>query len=102
MTLLELYDNPPAQQHSDASRDAAAAIKPHAATLRLKVRDAILSAADGLTDEEGIDATGIPASTYRPRRVELVLAGRVADSGRTRPTKSGRKATVWTPIGETK
>jgi hypothetical protein len=47
------------------------------------------------TDEEiqlGLEMSG---STERPRRVELVAAGRIVDSGRTRPTQSGRQAVVW-------
>lgn len=89
-------DMPPAQQHSATSRDAAEKICGEAANLRAKVLAYIQGCGiDGATDEEGIDATGLPASTYRPRRVELVQAGLVMDSGRERPTRSGRKATVW-------
>ena len=99
MTLAELFDNPPAQSHSPTSQEAAAAIKPETARLRLMVLNAISNATDGLTDEEGIDLTGLQPSTYRPRRIELCQAGRLRDSGRTRPTRSGRKATIW--IAET-
>jgi hypothetical protein len=42
-----------------------------------------------------MELTGIPPSTYRPRRVECVEFGLVRDSGLTRPTKSGRAAVVW-------
>jgi hypothetical protein len=34
-----------------------------------------------------------------PRRGELVDAGQVRDSGRQRPTSSGRMATVWVATG---
>lgn len=98
MTLFDIEPDPPAQRHSATSVAAADDIKPSANRLRAVVWAAIGGAADGLTDEEGIDLTGLPPSTYRPRRVEGVQAGRVADSGRTRPTRSGRKAVVWVGV----
>jgi hypothetical protein len=55
----------------------------------------------GLTDEQLQDRAEVSASSQRPRRGELVAAGLVADTGRTRPTRSGRAAVVWaiTPKG---
>jgi len=96
-TLADLFDaDPPAQAHSDTSRDAAEAVRPDANRLRSVVYAAIRGAGpDGLTDEEGIGRTGLSPSTYRPRRVELVAGGMVRESGRTRKTASGRKAAVW-------
>lgn len=49
----------------------------------------------GLTDEELQHGIGLEGSTQRPRRVELLRAGLIKDSGRTRATASGRQATVW-------
>lgn len=52
----------------------------------------------GATDEEIITAgtaAGFSANGLRPRRVELVRDGVVADSGRKRATQSGRQAIVW-------
>jgi hypothetical protein len=96
VTLLDLFDDPPAQPHSVTSQDAAEAIRPDAARLRGMVFAVISGAGtQGMTDEEGIDQTQISPSTYRPRRVELVQSGQVRDSGRTRKTASGRKAVVW-------
>lgn len=92
--MRTLFD-PPSQAHSGPSVEAAEAIKPDANRLRQVVYDAISRADNGLTDEEGIAETGLSPSTYRPRRVELVRAGKVVDSGRTRKTASGRSATVW-------
>lgn len=87
---------PPAQAHSPTSVAAALAIRSDAQRLRDAVFAAIREAgADGLTDEEGILQTGIAASTYRPRRGELVAYTRVRDSGKTRRTHSGRQAVVW-------
>jgi hypothetical protein len=93
-----LFDDcdPPAQQHSPTSQAAAEAIAPVAGRLRRRVYEHLLSVGvAGCTDEEGIAALGMSASTYRPRRIECVEAGLVRDSGRTRKTKSGRQAVVW-------
>jgi len=49
----------------------------------------------GATDEEIVIGTGIIQNTERPRRRELVLAGDVIDSGKTRKTFTGRQAVVW-------
>lgn len=46
------------------------------------------------TDEQMQIGMPMPASTQRPRRVELVRAGLVVQDG-TRQTMSGRYATVW-------
>jgi hypothetical protein len=87
----------PCQRHSDTSRAAAEEIEPRVTTLRRAVLDAIRGAGDhGATDEELQVCLGMNPSTQRPRRIECVRAGLVRDSGRTRLTKSGRKAVVWT------
>ena len=94
--MRTLFDDPPAQRHSETSVSAAKAIAPAAATLRLMVLEALRKAgADGLTDEEMLSATGLQPSTGRPRRIELMQAGHVRDSGRKRETRSGRNAVVW-------
>ena len=63
---------------------------------RVMVWTAFLSAGkSGLTDEEGITATGLGSSTYRPRRVALVADSLIEDSGQTRLSKSGRRMVVW-------
>jgi len=49
----------------------------------------------GATDEEIHIGLKMNPSTERPRRVDLVDAGQVYDSGRTRETKAGIKAKVW-------
>lgn len=95
MTQLELVPKPPpAQHHSVTSVQAAERIEPDAKTLRHRVL-MVLKVNGGLTDEEM--QLGIPMnpSTQRPRRIELVNMGLVVDSGLTRLTRSGRKATVW-------
>jgi hypothetical protein len=90
-----------AQEHSETSRLAAAAIEPHRANLQRRVYDAIVGNG-GLTAQEIEKATGLAGNTVRPRIVELVKAGSVIDSGTTRLTRSRRKAVVWisaTPAG---
>ena len=54
----------------------------------------------GATDEEMQDALGMNPSTQRPRRIELVDRGLVADSGQKRKTRSGRNAVVWIAAAE--
>lgn len=86
---------PAYQKHSATSKAAASAMRPNAATLREKVFALIrYSGAYGKTDleiQQGLDMEG---STERPRRIELMRAGRIRQDG-TRPTPSGRKAAVW-------
>ena len=62
---------------------------------RTLVWNALLAAGvHGLTDEGGCEVTGLDASTYRPRRVELVEDGLVRAVG-TRPSRHGRQMAVW-------
>lgn len=78
------------------SREAAAAIRPHAAGMEAAVLDAIRSAgAAGLCDHEIEAATGYIHQTASARRRGLVLKGLVRDSGQRRSTPSGRAARVW-------
>jgi hypothetical protein len=86
----------PFQPHSGPSRQAARAGKAHAASQRDRVLVYLKSrGAEGGTDEEGALALAMNPSTYRPRRVELVRAGSVADSGATRRGLSGSRMSVW-------
>lgn len=95
-SFVDPAGRPPAQRHSETSVAAAEAVAPLAKTYRAMVCEVIREAgAAGMTDEEIIDATGLPPSTARPRRIELVGLGMVRDSGTTRKTRSGRKAAVW-------
>ena len=84
------------QKHSPTSRKAWLQILPDAATLRGKVYSHIVKqGVSGATDEEICDALNIGGSTERPRRIELIEGGFVADSARQRHTRSGRLAAVW-------
>jgi hypothetical protein len=85
---------------SATSKAAAEAITVTAGTLRGKVYAAICTAGPtGHTDQEIQKLLGMDPSTERPRRIELTRAKLVADSGLTRETESGRRATVWVALG---
>ena len=88
-------DTVPAVHGSATSEAAARSITPRLNQLQQCVLALIRAAPDGLTDENGIDASGLSPSTYRPRRIELTARGLVRDSGKTRKTRSGRAAVVW-------
>ena len=100
VTQLSLYQ--PALLYapgSETSRQAAEAIRPSAPTLRELVERYIREqGTHGATDQELQRQLCVDANTERPRRGELVDAGKVRDSGRTRPTSSGRRATVWVSV----
>ncbi len=64
-------------------------------TLRARTYRYLVNRTNGATDFEIQKASGLNPSTQRPRRIELVECGLVRDSGKTRPTPSGRKAVVW-------
>lgn len=84
---------------SETSKEAANAARPDAATQRDRVLAAIRAAGSaGLTDEQIANQLAMNPSTGRPRRIELVQGGQVRDSGRTRETRSGRQAVVWTAV----
>lgn len=67
-----------------------------AGTLRARVFVQILrSGVDGATLDELEQIMGVPGNTLRPRRVELHEKGFVIDSGKRRPTRTGKDAIVW-------
>ena len=86
----------PSVASSRTSRAASRRIQGDAGNLSGRVL-AALHAADplGLTDAELQDRLGLCGDTERPRRCKLVAEGVVVNSGATRPTPSGRSATVW-------
>lgn len=92
---LDLFSRPPAQEESDTSRLAATAIQPVAAALARRVHACIAECP--CTDLEGQERTGIAGDSWRPRRVDLERRGQVVADG-TRPTRSGRLATVWRAV----
>lgn len=97
---LGLFDAPaPFVRSSETSLDAAERIEPRAATLRGIVLAFLRGRGEfGATDEEMQDQIPMAASTQRPRRVELVDASFVRDSGLRRRTHAGRAAAVWVAV----
>ena len=91
----------PAQSHSETSVAAAELIEPSIGSLQAKILNGLREEGyEGQTDEEIALAWELNPSTSRPRRIELVNAGLVADSGRTRKTISGRSATIWVAVNK--
>ena len=81
---------------SETSQRAAEQLEGRASkTLRARVYRFLLGCQDGATDERIQLRLDMNPSTERPRRIELVEAGLVKDSGRKLPTQSGRMAVVW-------
>jgi hypothetical protein len=87
---------PPAQRHSETSKAAAEAIKSRVEIDRARILAEIKRLGlIGRTDCELQEQLGMNGSSQRPRRIELVDAGLVKDSGRTRKSASGRACVVW-------
>lgn len=77
-------------------RAAGDAIAPHLDRLQQAVLEFLRARGDrGATDQEIAGGLGLQSDTARARRVELRDARLVHDSGRRRPTSTGRPATVW-------
>ena len=97
--LLDDIQRAPYQRHSATSKAAAAGVEPTAGTKRAKVLEYIRScSAQGATDEEMQQCIPMLSNTQRPRRVELLKAGLIVDSGLTRKTVGGDDAVVWRAV----
>jgi hypothetical protein len=90
--------DPPSVSHSETSQAAARQIKKRVGPLHLVIIKFLTDNPHGATDEEMQIRIPMPANTERPRRRELELLGRVADSGRRKLTSTGRMAVVWALI----
>jgi len=89
------FDEPPAQRHSTPSVEAAADQTPaKAGGDRLRILQ-VLERLGPLTDEEIATQTGMGLNTVRPRRGELVKAGRVVAVDALGRTRAGKRATRW-------
>ncbi|MHB1035228.1 MAG: hypothetical protein ACYC0Y_11335 [Pirellulales bacterium] len=86
---------PPRARTRAASRLAAEQVKTRLPSLQSRVYQVIAAAGDGLTDEQISQALNVRPDSARARRIHLVHAGQVVDSGRRRLTLSGCQATVW-------
>jgi hypothetical protein len=79
------------------TKAAALKVLPRTGTQRAEVLDAIIGAgAYGMTDAELQRALGMNPNTERPRRVELVEGGWIADSGQRRASAGADLSIVWT------
>lgn len=92
-TLLQ-FDTAP-HNGTPTSRAAAESIEPHLGRLQSLVLAYIARHPDGVTDEEIARDLDLNPSCARPRRIELLRKGLIRDTGRTRPTSSGRAAAIW-------
>ena len=93
---LDFTARPRYVRNSDTSRAAQASAEPKAGTKRALVLAFIRGrGADGATDEEIQRELPMSPNTQRPRRVELVDARLIRDSGRRRATLGGDMAVVW-------
>lgn len=97
-----MNETPPYQKHSGTSIAAAYGCKTKAASLRSIVLEEIAGRSSGVTDEElfyiikKLDGwENVKDSTVRARRIELMQAGVVSDSGEQRDGRSGAKMVVW-------
>ena len=92
---------PPYQRHSLTSLEAALSMQPHLHRMEKQILNLITDSIileegnkeDGWTDDELIRQ--FDTQSARPRRIRLVQLGLLKDSGLTRKTRTGRKATVW-------
>jgi hypothetical protein len=88
----------PYQKHSRTSILAAGRAAGGAETARERVFQAIAAAPNGITDMEIQEALNMSGDTERPRRIELLDAGRIQAVGFRavkRPGKRDRVATAW-------
>jgi hypothetical protein len=101
-SLFDRYELKPVAPapHAAGSRtsyDAARSVDDELPRLEWIVFQTICAAgAEGMTDDEIEQATGLSHQTASARRRGLVLKQRVVPDGeRSRPTRSGRRAQVW-------
>jgi predicted ArsR family transcriptional regulator len=87
------YPHAPGYSEPDTSKAAAKSMEPHMGRLQAEVLKA-LKACPRTADELERDL-GLRTPTVTARVRELVLLGKVEDSGARRKTRSGRNAKVW-------
>lgn len=84
----------------ETERAAAIRVYPRTGTARRIVLDFIGATGErGATDDEMQAALTMGANTQRPRRVELLNAGWIEDSGARRKTGTGSDAVAWVLTG---
>lgn len=91
-----LYDGrPPHVRGSDTSEGAAESVAGETARLRRRVLGDVAGCADGATCDEVEVRLGLRHQTCSARIRELVLLGRLVDTGAKRRTRSGTPARVY-------
>lgn len=92
----QLYGGTPPHAPTRTSLEAARRIAPYSE----RGRDCVLRVVQehrGATCDEIEVLTGQKHQSAGARIRELVLQGYLVDSGRTRPTRAGRRAIIWVP-----
>lgn len=98
MSDYDLYGGkPPFVDGSDTSESAADAIESAASALRSKIHHLIKKYPNGLTCHEVEVEMNLRHQTASARIRELVLKGKLRDSGHRRLTDTRRGAVVWIP-----
>lgn len=98
--MSEGYPHTPGfEAESDTSEAAAESMEGEASSLRALVLQFIRESREyGSTCDEAEERLSLRHQTASARIRELVLRNRVTDSGRRRPTRSGRMAVVYVAI----
>lgn len=86
------------QRTSRTSRAAAVAAQPNAGAQRARVLAWLRKQPDGGTMQEVAIGLGALIQSMCPRFDELRKLGEIRDTGKTRPTASGRAAVVWEAV----
>ena len=96
-----LYGGAPPAVEQDTSAIAAGSVRILSYSWRELILDRITACGERSTTCDEIEAIipGFRHQTCAPRIRELVQLGLVTDSGRRRPTRSGRGAIVWIVVG---
>lgn len=95
-----LFPEPP-HNGTDTSRAAAESVRPYLNSVRGKVYNRIVeSGEEGATCDELQEALGLLPQTCSARCNDLKKAKLIVDSGKRRPTKTGRSAMVYVAANE--
>lgn len=88
---------PTSRRNDRPTAKAAPPSAPRISALQQAVTNAIRAAGDdGMTDDElCLSMPHVCEGSAKKRRTEAAAFGAVVDSGRTRPTRTGRQAVVW-------
>ena len=86
------------RNQSDTSAAAAEAAAPKL-TARMQTALQLIRERDGATNDELTDLMGLPIQSICPVTNRLFQIGKIRDSGRTRPTRTGSPAKEWIATG---